>query len=107
MSQESDGSLYFGRTHTRLEIADFQLFRMIFTSSQLVEESSEKSKPLPIRSHQAEIVVKRLIQGRNNVTKVGIEQQHAIMNTTDVKTAVKQHLSHAASRPRKWWQYLS
>jgi len=54
-------ALYFGRILTRLGIGDLQVFRLLLPVYLLL-----------VRSHQAEIiVVKRLIQGRNNVTRRG------------------------------------
>ena len=60
LSRESDGALYFGQIRTRLGVDHFPSFPAdVLTSSHV--------NLLLVRSHQAEIiVVKRLIQGRNN-----------------------------------------
>ena len=67
LSRESDGALCFGRIRTRLGVDHFPSFPVgVLTSSHV--------NLLLVRSHQAEIiVVKRLIQGRNNVTRVRVE----------------------------------
>ena len=67
LSRESDGALYFGRIRTRLGVDHFPSFPVdVLTSSHV--------NLLLVRSHQAEIIiVKRLIQGRNNVTRVRVE----------------------------------
>ena len=66
LSRESDGALYFGRIRTRLGVDHFPSFPVdVLTSSHV--------NLLLVRSHQAEIIiVKRLIQGRNNVTRVRV-----------------------------------
>jgi len=59
-------TLWIGWILTRKGVADFQVlcWLFVFYSNNL----------LLVRSHQAEItVVKRLIQGRNNATRVGLE----------------------------------
>ena len=67
LSRESDGALYFGRIRTRLGVDHFPSFPVdVLTSSHV--------NLLLVRSHQAEIIiVERLIQGRNNVTRVRVE----------------------------------
>ena len=67
LSRESDGALCFGRIRTRLGVDHFPSFPVgVLTSSQV--------NLLLVRSHQAEIIiVKRLIQGRNNVTRLRVE----------------------------------
>ena len=67
LSRESDGVLCFGRIRTRLGVDHFPSFPVdVLTSSHL--------NLLLIQSHQAEIIiVKRLIQERNNVTRVQVE----------------------------------
>ena len=67
LSRESDGALCFGRIRTRLGVDHFPSFPVdVLTSSHV--------NLLLVRSHQAEIIiVKRLIQGRNNVTRVWVE----------------------------------
>ena len=57
----------FGRIRTRLGVDHFPSFPVdVLTSSHV--------NLLFVRSHQAEIIiVKRLIQGRNNVTRVRVE----------------------------------
>ena len=67
LSRESDGALCFGRIRTRLGVDHFPSFPVgVLTSSHV--------NLLLVRSHQAEIIiVKRLIQGRNNVTRVRVE----------------------------------
>ena len=66
-SRESDGALCFGRIRTRLGFDHFPSFTVdVLTSSHV--------NLLLVRSHQAEIIIlKRLIQGRNNVTRVRVE----------------------------------
>ena len=67
LSRESDGALCFGRSRTRLGVDHFPSFPVDVLTSSLVNL-------LLVRSHQAEIIiVKRLIQGRNNVTRVRVE----------------------------------
>jgi len=64
--EKTTATLYFGRIRTRLGVVHFRLFLIFdFFSVNL----------LFFRSHQAEIIiVKRLIQERNNdVTKVRVE----------------------------------
>ena len=67
LSRESDGALYFRRIRTRLGVDHFPSFPVdVLTSSHV--------NLLLVRSHQAEIIiVKHLIQGRNNVTRVRVE----------------------------------
>ena len=67
LSRESDGALYFGQIRTRLGVDHFPSFPVdVLTSSHV--------NLLLVRSYQAEIIiVKRLIQGRNNVTRVRVE----------------------------------
>ena len=67
LSRESDGALCFGRIRTRLGVDHFTSFPVdVLTSSHV--------NLLLVQSHQAEIIiVKRLIQGRNNVTRVRVE----------------------------------
>jgi len=59
--------LYFGRIRTLLRVVYFQISRYYFDFLPL--------NLLLVRFHQAEIIiVKRLIQGRNNVSdEVGVE----------------------------------
>ena len=66
-SRESDGALCFGRIRTRLGVDHFPSFPVdVLTSSHV--------NLLLVRSNQAEIIiVKRLIQGRNIETWVGVE----------------------------------
>ena len=65
--EESDGALCFGRIRTRLGVDHFPSFPVDVLTSSYVNL-------LLVRSHQAEIIiVKRLIQGRNNVTRVRVE----------------------------------
>ena len=67
LSRESDGALCFGRIRTRLGVDHFPSFPVGVLTSSLVNL-------MLVRSHQAEIIiVKRLIQGRNNVTMVRVE----------------------------------
>ena len=67
LSRESDGALCFGRIRTRLGVDHFPSFPVDVLSSSHVNL-------LLVQSHQAEIIiVKRLIQGRNNVTRVRVE----------------------------------
>ena len=67
LSRESDVELCFGRVRTRLGVGHFPSFPVdVLTCSHV--------NLLLVRSHQAEIIiVKRLIQGRNNVTRVRVE----------------------------------
>ena len=56
-----------GGVHTCLEVSDDTMFRWISSNSCLLNL-------LLVQSHQAEIIiVKRLIQGRNSVTRVRVE----------------------------------
>jgi len=58
-------ALYFGRIRTRLGVVHFRVFRLFLFDFLL-------PNLLLVRSHQAEvIVVKRLIQRRNNVSDEG------------------------------------
>jgi len=57
-------ALYFGRIRTCLGVVHFKFFSCIFDFLRL--------NLLLVRSHQAEIIIlKRLIQGRNNVSDEG------------------------------------
>jgi len=57
--EKSTVALYFGRIRTRLGVVHFRVFRLPLSL-------------LLVRSHQAEIIiVKRLIQGRNNGSDEG------------------------------------
>jgi len=57
-------ALYLGRIRTRLGVVHFRVFRLFFDFLPL--------NLLLVRSHQAEIIiVKRLIQGSNNVYDEG------------------------------------
>jgi len=57
-------ALYFGRIRTRLGVVHFGFFRLFFDFLLL--------NLLLVRSHQAEkIILKRLIQGCNNVCSEG------------------------------------